>query len=256
MPGLAARDVDPLGVEVVACEEKRAVEQVVDGDDAGGEPRRAGEREERVDDARQPVDLRDDEVRRVTDRRAVGPLGLGEALRRGADDRQRIPHLVRDRGRELAERGELLLLREALARGGDLSHLRADDRRLRALVPARLDEPSETEAEHRERRAEVAAGEEGRVAAVDLEPEPRPVGEERVAGGERDAGREAPPAVEPEPSDRRVHARVAPGDCRAAPARHATRLWRRRHARGRAATRRARTPRALPDFRLARHLDR
>src|SRR4029077_977359 len=106
---------------------------------------------------------------------------------------------------------------------------------------ARLDEPSETEAEHRERGAEVAAGEEGRVAAVDLEPESSPVREERIPDGERDAGREAPPPVEPERSGRRVHARVAPGDCRAPSAQHATRPWRRRHAPRRATTRGART---------------
>ena len=108
-PGLAARDADPLGVEVVAARRSarsnRSSTATMPAASFGG---RANARSELTTLVSRSISAID-EARRVTDGRAVGPLGLGEALRRGADDGERIPHLVRDRGGELAEGGELLL---------------------------------------------------------------------------------------------------------------------------------------------------
>src|SRR5262249_29670629 len=94
---------------------------------------------------------------------------LGEALRRGADDAERVPHLVRDRRGELAERGELLALGEARARRRHRLELALDHRGgLEILAPA-LARQAEEVAQRREGRAVEAEREERDVAPVELE---------------------------------------------------------------------------------------
>src|SRR5437667_148350 len=84
----------------------------------------------------------------------VGDRDLDRALRRGADDGERAPYLVRDGGGELAERGELLALGEARARRGDRLGLRADGLGLAPVAPAALDDVADEEPEEGERGAE------------------------------------------------------------------------------------------------------
>src|SRR5205814_2316138 len=131
-----------------------------------GSKMRAGEGEERVDDVPQAVDLRGDEGVRPAPLLVVARYRLGEPLRRGADDGERAPHLVRDGGRELAERGELLRLGEAGAGGGDRLALRADHLGLTAVAPPALDDVAGEEAEEGERGAEPYAHQRADVVAV------------------------------------------------------------------------------------------
>jgi hypothetical protein len=111
---LVARDV--LRLQLRAGERDGARDDVADVGRSRVELERTREREERAHDAAQPVDLRDDERRRTMAVRVARRQRLAEPLGRGAHDGQRVPHLVRDRRRELSERRELLALRDARAR--------------------------------------------------------------------------------------------------------------------------------------------
>src|SRR4030095_5745441 len=61
---------------------------------------------------------------------------------------------------------------------------------------------ADEETEQRERRAEEAADEQRRIATVHGEGGPEGTDERRVADGEEDAGKQSPPAVQPQPAGR------------------------------------------------------
>ena len=100
---------------------------------------RAREGEQRGDHVVQPIDLGGDEGAGAPSPSSSGRHRLAEVLRGGADDGERVAHLVRDGGGELAERRELLALRQAHARRVDGFRLLADERALpadRAAAPS------------------------------------------------------------------------------------------------------------------------
>src|SRR5262249_49589229 len=151
-------------------------------------------------------------------------------------DGERVAYLVRDRGGELAERGELLVLREPRPRRAERVGLRVDDRGVVALAPPPVDHPADEPAEERVRRPAEAGGEEGHVAAVQLEADAQPEEGHDVEGGEQDAARRAPPARLPESRcvllghDRlsKLETAILP---QARPPKQAARAWRPRHTR-------------------------
>ena len=121
---------------------------------------------------------------------------LRQPLRRRADDAERVAHLVRDRRRELAERRELLALRQARARRGDRSICACSSaaaRRSRRRARARV---AEQKAEHGEGDAEV--GDDQQVASWPLRAKltpSQPHGQRVEENRAPEAGSETPPAA-------------------------------------------------------------
>jgi len=155
---------------------------------------RPGEVEQRRDDARQAVDLGDDEVARPCRRGVVHRDRLPEPLRGRADDGEGIADLVRDRGGELAERGELLALHEPGAAGVERLELCLDECRRLPVSPPRLGRIADEVAEERERRPEGDGDERAHVAPVHLERHAEHDHQDRVDDGEGETARGRPPA--------------------------------------------------------------